>query len=469
MSRCSSAAALCPQFVFRLCCAVLLLLVSLYVLTVRTLHCEALAVGVVAASLTLPVISVGASIMTIDSPYTCCWGWALVCAHRAVFDHSRWAWLLTGVLIGVGILAKYTMVLFVPSLGLFLLTTPAYRGLLMRRGFWAACAISAFCCLPILIWNAQNGWVTVRHVAALAGVSPRGPTEPTHFHLTGPFVLFGAQAALLLVFWFVAWLCAIVVHRPTIEKDLDLRFLWWLSAPMFGLFLAMSVKTGGGEVNWPVTAYLSGMVLTAPWLVRQLQSPRPWYRGWVYANVTLACTLGLAITVFMHRTDLLYPLLSEFTGAPTPADPFPLRKVDPSCRLKGWSELGQEVDRICQQVFEAEGVEPVLAGCGWAMPGELGFYCAGHPQAYSLGLALGDRHSQYDLWKNPLDNPESFRGRTFLIVGAVTDARLGAGFDRTEEVGRVMFQTDGHPLAAWSLLLCHGYKGLPLPDGDMAH
>ena len=68
------------------------------------------------------------------------------------------------------------------------------------------------------------------------------------------------------------------VHRPTVERDPDLRYLWWLSAPMFGVFLAFSVKTGGGEVNWPVTAYLSGLVLTAAWLMRRFQSPRTWYR-----------------------------------------------------------------------------------------------------------------------------------------------------------------------------------------------
>ena len=36
----------------------------------------------VAFGLTLPLIAVGSTLMTIDAPYTCCWGWALVFAHR---------------------------------------------------------------------------------------------------------------------------------------------------------------------------------------------------------------------------------------------------------------------------------------------------------------------------------------------------------------------------------------------------
>ena len=53
-------------------------------------------------------------------------------------------------------------------------------------------------------------------------------------------------------------------------------------------------------------------------------------------------------------------------------------------------------------VADAVQREPVLAGMRWHIPGELAFYGRGRPEAYSLGLALEDRHSQYDLWRpNP--------------------------------------------------------------------
>ena len=102
--------------------------------------------------------------MTIDAPYTCCWGWALVLGHRAVFRGSRWAWPAAGLVVGLGILAKYTMVLWLPSVGLFLLFQPDHRRLLLRPGFWIMSAIAGLCCLPILVWNMRNGWVTFHHV-----------------------------------------------------------------------------------------------------------------------------------------------------------------------------------------------------------------------------------------------------------------------------------------------------------------
>ena len=50
---------------------------------------------------------------------------------------------MTGVLVGLGILAKYTMVLWIPSAALFLLASPAYRGLLLRPGFWVLVGTAA--------------------------------------------------------------------------------------------------------------------------------------------------------------------------------------------------------------------------------------------------------------------------------------------------------------------------------------
>jgi 4-amino-4-deoxy-L-arabinose transferase-like glycosyltransferase len=433
-----------------------LLLVSLYVLTVQVFRREALAAAVVALALVLPVTSAGAALMTIDAPYTCCWGWALVLVHRAVFRGSAWAWPAAGIVVGLGVLAKYTMALFLPSLGLFLLTGAAHRRLLLRPGFWAMAAVAGLCCLPILIWNMRNGWATFFHVENLSGVTDRG------VRWAGPLAYVGGQCALLLGFWFAAWLAAMAARRPWAEPDAGARCLWWLSAPMFLTFLAFSFKTGGGELNWPVTAYLSGLVLAAEWLARQLESPRTWRRRVLTAALAGAVAVSGGATLLMHHTEWARPLLVRLVGAPTAANPCPLRKLDPTCRLRGWRALAAEVDRLRAQL-RAEGCEPVLAGSGWSLPGELGVYCAGRPQVYSLGLAMGDRHSQYDLWRpNPLADADAFRGRTFLVVGGAVPELLDA-FESVEPPQRVTYTEDGVPVAEWFVTVCRGYRGFPPP------
>ena len=295
----------------------------------------------------------------------------------------------------------------------------------------------------------RNGWVTFYHVERLSGVG---------FHWSGPQNYLADQAAMLLGYWFVVWVVAMARRHPLAESDPGARYLWWLSAPMFLVFLAFSFKTDGGEPNWPVTAYLSGLVLAAAWLPRQLASPVVWYRRCMAALLVMACGLGLTATVLVHHTDWLRPLLAQLSGPATADRPMPMRRFDPTCRLRGWRALADAVDRLRDQLHEAEHEDPVLAASSWSLPGELGVYCAGHPQAYSIGLAMGDRHSQYDLWLNPLRDAESFRKKTFIVVGGLSEEAKQA-FETVEEPKDVVYSEEGRPVAAWTIWVCHKYRG----------
>jgi 4-amino-4-deoxy-L-arabinose transferase-like glycosyltransferase len=429
-----------------------LLLLSVYILTVQVFRNEKWAAGVVALALTLPLVVAGASLMTIDAPYTCCWGWALVCAHRAIFRPSPWAWPLAGLFIGLGILAKYTMLLFVPSLGLFLLFTPAFRDCLRRPGFWLMALVGASCCLPILIWNVQNDWVSWRHVSKQAGGGETG------ILWLGPLSYLGTQFAMLLGFWFTAWLAALWRHRPWRETDNGRRYLWCMSVPMFTVFLLFSLKTRE-EPNWPITAYIAGLVLTVNWLVEQLQAQGLQGRL-VRVGTGLTCLVGIFLSLLMHDPRRAQPLFLRMGGPATVERPFPLRRFDPTCRLRGWAFLAGEVERVRAEL-RAQGIEPVLVSHVWNIPGEIAFYCPDHPTVYSLGIVLGDRHSQYDLWRpNPLCDPEQFAGRTFIMIGRYP-LPLSRGFTCVMPATRIVYEERGQAVEEWYLTVCHGYRGFP--------
>jgi 4-amino-4-deoxy-L-arabinose transferase-like glycosyltransferase len=435
-----------------------LLLAALYVLTVQVHRCEGLACAVVGLALTTPLVAAGSTLMTIDAPYVCCWAWALVLGHQAVFRRAVWAWPAAGLLVGLGILAKYTMVLWLPSLALFLLTTPGYRRLLLRPGPWLLALVAGLCCLPILWWNAEHDWVSVRHVLGLAGVSG----QPHGLDWLGPVVFVGVQFALLLGVWFVVWVSAMLASAPWREGRADLRYLWWMSAVMFGVFLMFGLKTGGGEPNWPVTAYVSGMVLAAGWLRQQFAGPPGWRRRLAIQSTAAGCLLGLVLLGLLYGGgEWVRPLLVRLAGPATPQHPLPLRRFDPTCRLRGWqAALAAEVDRQRRRL-RGEGVEPLLAASNWSLPGELAFYCQGNPVVYCLGAALGDRHSQYDFWRpNPIADADQFTGRTFLFVGDVGPA-LQAAFAQVEAPRRVIYREKGQAVAEWTVTVCRGFRGFP--------
>ncbi len=123
--------------------------------------------------------------------------------------------------------------------------------------------------------------------------------------------------------------------------------------------------------------------------------------------------------------------------------------------------LAAQIDRM-REDLAAQGMEPILATYSWSVPGELGVYCAGHPQAYSVGLMQGDRHSQYDYWTNPLDEPDAFRGRTFVIVGHIRES-VRSAFGSIEPAVQVTHYANGRPLAGWEVNVCHDFKGFSRP------
>lgn len=429
-----------------------LLLLGLFTLTRQIYQSDRRAFGLVALALTLPIVAVGSSLMTIDAPFTCAWMWALVFGHRAVFHQAPWAWWAAGLGVLVGVLAKATMVLWIPSFALFLATTPALRGQFRRPGLWIMTGIGALGGVPILAWNAANDWVTLKHSQMHAGFE-----ENARIHWLGPIQYVGAQLALLLGAWFVVWIIAMWRHRPMVETAPELGFLWWMSAPTFVFFGLFSFTNGGGEPNWPLVAYLSGMILAAGWLVNWSQESAVRSQGWIRAGTIAFAALGLLMTALLHEPASFQPVLLRLAGPATPERPMPMRRVDPTCRLRGWRHLAAEVDRARAEL-QARGIEPIVAAERWTQAGQLAFYGEGHPTIYCFGVALGDRDSQYDLWRpNPIADLAHFEGRTFLLVGLEMD-RLRDRFESLEETRLITYHESGQQVAEWTITIAHGYR-----------
>ena len=433
------------------------LLAALYVLTYQTYRSDRLALWVVVVGLSIPAFTACSLLMTIDAPFLCCWAWALVFGRWALLDGKSWAWPAAGLLIAIGILAKYTMALWLVSAGLFVFFTPTHRRLLAHWGFWAMALVAGLSAIPILYWNSQHDWVTFRHVAVQAGVAES--RKASGIRWLGPLDYAAAQFGLLLGYWFVVWVAALVRYRPRGVTPIGLRYLWWMSVPTFGIFAASSLRASG-QINWPVAAYLSGGVLGAGWLAETLSSPKA---RWSRRFAATAIAVGLFISVLAHNTRVVTAVAAPLLPAESEANLTPGRLVDPAARLKGWRYLGAEMDALRTAVRLLEGADPVLAGLRWDVPGLLGLYTDGHPQAHSLGLILGlDRHSQYDLWHpNPADDAQAFRGKTFLVVGNGDPSLvLVPAFESVGPPQEVVYRENGLAVARWYVCVCRGYRGI---------
>lgn len=420
-----------------------LTLLGIYVLVYRIFRNARFALIALIAAHTLPFLHVGGLLMTIDAPYTCAWTWAVVISHVILFSPNRrgliW-WCLLGLVVAIGVLAKHNMALFVPSLGLFLLLSSEHRKELLRPGFWIMTIVGGVIGGgPILWWNAQHDWVTFLHV----GTQAVGTNAET-LRWIGPIEFLATQAGLLMGIWMVLMGIGFYqVIRDYLRKSVQPQqlFLVCLALPMLLICLAFSFKVRI-EPNWPVTAYMTGLVL-ACWMLKDRWQIKAWRRSAIGFGVA-----GILLSVLIHKSELLYPVHAYFFPEVSP------RKWDATCRLKGWQTLADEVELIRKQ----KTGPMLLFGSTWSYTGALAFHLPDQPDVYCLGPVTGSRYSQYDFWRpNPLHDPESYLGQDAIIVGDLSD-QVKAAFESIEPKRLVQAKHHGMVIAEWNVTIARKLK-----------
>ncbi|MCL2330619.1 MAG: glycosyltransferase family 39 protein, partial [Phycisphaerae bacterium] len=337
--------------------------IGIYVLALQTLRRPRLALASIALTFTMPVLAVGAVLMTIDTPLVFVWTWSLVCFHYAIRHDSNLAWIVGGLFVAIGILSKYTMLLIFPVVGLLLLMDPIAKRFLRCPGPYVAMLIGFAGFIPILLWNAQHDWVGFRHVAGQAGVSQSADgVDP----LTGLAIYIGGQAGIIGPLWFVGmiWAAISLWRRPCDEPHeshdaMSVRLLVLATLVPFVAFLPFCVQTKI-EPNWPVVAVISGTLLLALWLPRRLRLPTRAGRTGAKVFIAVGVLMGLGSTILMHHTEVLMPMFAKL--AAKNADPWelaPASKYDPASRLRGWAQLGREVGEVLA-AQRAAGLDPFI-------------------------------------------------------------------------------------------------------------
>jgi hypothetical protein len=429
----------------------------------------------------VPALAIGGVLITCDTPLVCCWTWTAVWSLRGLRSDDTRPWLLAGLCGALGVLAKYTALALPAAIGAFLVFCPWQRRQLARPGFWA---MSTLCVVlgmaPIVAWNALHDWVGFGQLADRVGFSDRST-----WGRIGPVLAFlGGDAAALGVVWWVAGLRAVGNALPRIgasdvsfapageppgssrcaTERTGLFFLVCLWGVMWLACFAASVL-GETEANWMVPGYIPLVVLIGH------RASGLFARGPAAAGRYVAAwTFCLAAVIAIHHTEWFYPVVARWTPAPTKRWPAPMRRFDPTCRMRGHGALAQAVEARLA-ALKAQGKTPFIMTATYALTSTLSFYLPGHPEAYCLSWSYGmTPHpvSQHDLWHpNPRHDSDFFRGRSALVVDDANMPPNFAGylvgkgvFGCWEYLERVVVRDGGVVVGAWDLSLCHDYKGI---------
>src|SRR6202790_3020671 len=120
----------------------------------------------------IPIFNIGAFLMTIDPLSIFFWLASMFTFWLALEKSPRfsWHWLVTGLLIGLGFLCKYTNALELISVVLVLALAPRLRQQFARPGLYLLLSVFAICTVPPIVWNAQHAWVTLTNPRAGGGL-----------------------------------------------------------------------------------------------------------------------------------------------------------------------------------------------------------------------------------------------------------------------------------------------------------
>jgi 4-amino-4-deoxy-L-arabinose transferase-like glycosyltransferase len=379
--------------------------------------------GLIAAVLLqiVPVISAFGLGMTPDTPLIIFWLLSLYFLHRAWSGGAASDWLLLAVSLGLGLLSKYAIAfLYVPA-ALLLLTTRQGRLRLRTPWPYLSFALSLLFFLPVILWNSRHDWVMFRHDLGHTAVAQGWGLSPRNF-----FEFVGGQLGVVTPILAVLMLYLLVRRR---RQD---PFCFWLTIPLLIGFLLKSLQ-GKVQPNWPLTAWLAGLIPLADFLVHH-------YRP-LSVNQKRLVSAGLIIpavgTLFLHLPFLTLNL-------PWPGHSNPFRK------LLGWKQLGAEVTQITQGMDK-----PFVFSDYYMTASELAFYLDGHPTVYCVNL--GRRMNQYDIWPGF----DTLAGRQAVyIVDSEMDPDLVSAFDRVERQPAItVCSKSGRLIKTFSAYRCYGFKG----------
>ena len=326
-------------------------------------------------------------------------------------------WIVTGILLGLAGLSKYTAVFTAFAL-LLVLISARRKSFISKIGFWLALAIALIFISPVLYWNWINDWISFKYQIA------HGSGGEWLWRRLGAFI--GIQIAvfgpLLIMGSFIFLKDCIHVTKLSIVSLLGFFFI------PFIIFALLS--GGGGLPHWTTPAWFclapfAGIGLAKAWSVQH----RFLIRALFIFQLAL-CLIGFGFVL---------------SGGISSA----LIKSNPIADLYGWKMAGQKAAELTQAT-KANGI----AVQNWTLGSRAAWYAKPIPV-----FVLDQRKDQFDLWFGQLPP-----GANILLInwsGMAFSAPIGdkSGFERCEPLDSLEIQRFGQILSKFDFSLCSNWQG----------
>jgi hypothetical protein len=332
--------------------------------------------------------------------------WWMACAAivlRILSGGSPRLWLLFGLIAGIGILNKHSMLFFGSGIAIGLLLTSA-RKQFARWEIWAALAIAFLIFLPNLLWEIHNGYPTIALLHAVIGA--KYATVPPLAFIGQQFLLVNPLAA---PFWLAGLYFFLFDSAGRKYAALGIAYLVVL--------LEMIVLHG--KIYYLAPAYIMLLAAGSTWWEQQIFSRAgTWLKPALVTPLVIAGIIAapLAMPILPVTAAVKYCAffgVQEVKVENVPLDALPQLFGD----MFGWRQQVQGIARALHSLPPEEQSRVSLLAYNYGEAGAIDYF----GKHYGLPKAVSG-HNQYGYW-----GPRGASGEVVVAIG-FTKTRLQQAF-----------------------------------------
>ncbi|TGQ04467.1 glycosyltransferase family 39 protein [Mesorhizobium sp. M2E.F.Ca.ET.219.01.1.1] len=365
---------------------------------------------------TLPFFFAIGLVITPDAPLTAAWAGGLFYLERALIGERRKAWIGAGIVVGLGMLSKYTIALLVPASLVFLILRPEARRWLLTPWPYLSAFIAALLFSPVIGWNAAHDW------ASFVFQGTRRWTAAFHFSfhsligfvtlLIGPVGLF----SVVITLWRLAR------SQDRLSHSVRSAFILTYTLVPLAVFVIFSLFHGV-KMNWTGPLWLAALPAIAHFISTHVRDARPTrlVRSW---NFSTAFSL-ISFSAILTYVAIGLPLLN-YSGS--------LRGLPVA-----WEEFAEKAEQIGNKVAADTGSTPMLIGMDtYHIASELAFYLRRNTalEMITSQNLLGGNGLMFREW---LPDTSFGEGRVVVMFGfKASDIADEVVADRFESTGPVI-------------------------------
>ncbi len=296
--------------------------------------------------------------------------WAVACLLfvRLLRGANPREWLLLGLVFGVGLETKYTVIGLGIAMLIGLLSTRA-RWHLATPWPWLGFGIAILLFVPNLVWQVGHGWDSVAYT-----IAHRGATDGPIAYVLQQLLLAGPQLLPVIVMggW---WLWHEERFRAAAATVLTVELFFFLV---------------GGKAYYPANIYPLAYAAGSIWFVDAVH----W--RWVRR---------LAVAGAVALTLVLLPLGLPVLPAKAMADSGIWKARNDFADMVGWPDLVEQVTTVYQRLPLSDRRSVMILASNYGEAGALDFYGRGLPPVVSP-------HLTYYYWA-----PAQMSPTTVIVVG----------------------------------------------------